>query len=145
MYALIQRVSQAQVDVDNNTIGKIGTGVLVFIGVQKDDTLANADKVINRLLNYRIFSDSDGKMNLNVVDIEGELLLVSQFTLAADTKSGTRAGFTTAKEPIEAEKIFNYLVDKIRTKYGRLATGQFGADMQVSLTNDGPVTFMLQG
>lgn len=145
MLALIQRVTHASVIVDGQTIGEINHGILALIGVQKEDTEQNAEKLANRLLGYRVFTDSEDKMNLNVQDIGGGLLLVPQFTLAADTKKGMRPSFSSSKHPSEAEPLFNYLVDKITTSYSNIAQGKFGADMQVALVNDGPVTFMLQG
>jgi D-tyrosyl-tRNA(Tyr) deacylase len=116
----------------------------VFIGIEKYDELAEADKMIKRLLSYRIFYDADDKMNLSVSDIKGGVLLVSQFTLVADTSSGTRPGFSTAKPPKEAEELYNYFVRQMQKAHDTVATGIFGADMQVSLTNDGPVTFLLE-
>lgn len=144
MKALIQRVSSAQVEVDSQITGQINQGLLVFIGIEKYDELAEVDKMIKRLLSYRIFYDDDGKMNRSVTDKKGGVLLVSQFTLAADTKSGTRPGFSTAKSPVEAEALYDYFVHQMKKTHGTVATGIFGADMQVSLTNDGPVTFLLE-
>jgi len=144
MKALIQRVVNAQVEVDGQIMGKINQGLLVFIGIEKYDEFAEMDKMIKRLLSYRVFYDADDKMNLSVADKNGGVLLVSQFTLAADTKSGTRPGFSTAKPPKEAEELYNYFVHKMKKSHGTVATGVFGADMQVSLTNDGPVTFLLE-
>lgn len=143
MKALIQRVSQAKVVVDGQTKGQINQGILAFIGIEKDDQLTQVDKMIKRLLSYRIFADEQNKMNRSVVDVGGSVLIISQFTLAADTNSGTRAGFSTAKEPVEAQKLYDYFVHQIKHKYSPIETGVFGADMQVSLTNDGPVTFLL--
>ncbi len=144
MKALIQRVSSAKVEVKSAIIGEIDQGLLVFIGIEKYDELAEADKMIKRLLSYRIFYDADDKMNLSVSDIKGGVLLVSQFTLVADTSSGTRPGFSTAKPPKEAEELYNYFVRQMQKAHDTVATGIFGADMQVSLTNDGPVTFLLE-
>ncbi|HIB27885.1 MAG TPA: D-tyrosyl-tRNA(Tyr) deacylase [Candidatus Thioglobus sp.] len=144
MKALIQRVSSAKVEVKSAIIGEIDQGLLVFIGIEKYDELAEADKMIKRLLSYRIFYDADDKMNLSVSDIKGGVLLVSQFTLVADTSSGTRPGFSTAKPPKEAEELYNYFVHQMQKAHDTVATGIFGADMQVSLTNDGPVTFLLE-
>ena len=144
MKALIQRVSSAKVEVKSAIIGEIDQGLLVFIGIEKYDELAEADKMIKRLLSYRIFYDADDKMNLSVSDIKGGVLLVSQFTLVADTSSGTRPGFSTAKPPKEAEELYNYFVHQMQKAHDTVATGMFGADMQVSLTNDGPVTFLLK-
>lgn len=144
MIALLQRVSEAKVTVDGETVGAIGRGILALVGVQKDDTEAQGDRLLERLLGYRIFPDDQGRMNLSLRDIQGELLLVSQFTLAADTRSGTRAGFSTAAPPAEAEHLFNRFVAAARESGLKVETGRFGADMKVSLTNDGPVTFWLQ-
>jgi D-tyrosyl-tRNA(Tyr) deacylase len=144
MIALIQRVSSAAVTVDSETVGAIGRGILALIGVQRGDTTASADRLLERVLTYRIFSDEQGKMNLSLRDIQGELLLVSQFTLAADTQKGTRAGFSRAAAPEEAKRLFDYFLDRARASHGTVAAGVFGADMQVSLVNDGPVTFWLE-
>jgi len=144
MIALIQRVNRAAVTVDSETVGAIGRGILALIGVQRGDTTASADRLLERILTYRIFSDEQGKMNLSLRDIQGELLLVSQFTLAADTQKGTRAGFSRAAAPEEAKRLFDYLLDRARASHGTVAAGVFGADMQVSLVNDGPVTFWLE-
>ena len=143
MIGLIQRVSQAQVSVDGQTIARIDQGILVFVGMEKQDATAQADKLLHRLLNYRIFADADDKMNLSVSDIHGGLLLVPQFTLAANTSKGMRPSFSSAKAPAEAESLFHYLLDQAKSLYSPVAAGQFGADMQVSLLNDGPVTFSL--
>jgi len=143
MKALIQRVSSASVVVGADTVGKINQGLLVFIGVEKNDTLIEANKMINKLLSYRVFADPQDKMNLSVSDVAGGILLISQFTLAADTKSGTRPGFSTAKPPVEAENLYNTMVESFKVKHSDVASGVFGADMQVSLVNDGPVTFLL--
>ncbi len=143
MIALIQRVSQAQVRVATEVAGAIDRGVLAFIGVQREDTESDADRLLERLLGYRIFPDEQGKMNLDVRAIGGGLLLVSQFTLAADTRSGTRPGFSTAAAPERARQLFDYLRVQARLAHPIVATGEFGADMQVSLVNDGPVTFWL--
>jgi D-tyrosyl-tRNA(Tyr) deacylase len=143
MKALIQRVSHSKVEVNNKTIGEINQGLLVFIGIEKNDEKPQIDKIIKRLLSYRVFYDNDKKMNLSVADINGGVLLVSQFTLAADTKSGTRPGFSTAKPPTEAKSLYNYFLEQISQQHSIVQSGKFGADMQVSLTNDGPVTFLL--
>lgn len=143
MKALIQRVTSASVVVEGRTVGAIKTGLLVFVGVEKNDTLIEVDRMVNRLLSYRLFPDSEDKMNFSVSDVRGGVLLVSQFTLAADTKSGTRPGFSTAKSPEEAQILYDYMVEQCKTKHNSVAAGVFGADMQVSLVNDGPVTFML--
>jgi len=143
MKALIQRVTSSSVEVDGTNVGQISKGLLVFIGIEKLDELSHADKMINKILSYRVFSDENDKMNLSVSDINGDVLLVPQFTLAADTKNGTRAGFSTAMKPIEAENIYDYMVEKFKT-YVNIQSGVFGADMKVSLVNDGPVTFLLE-
>jgi D-tyrosyl-tRNA(Tyr) deacylase len=141
---LLQRVSEAKVEVDGEVVAEIGPGLLVLVGVEPEDDEARADRLLERLLGYRIFSDADGKMNLNLIAIGGELLLVPQFTLAADTRKGTRPGFSTAADPEEGERLFNYLCRAATQQHSATSSGQFGADMQVSLTNDGPVTFWLQ-
>ncbi len=143
MIGLIQRVTQAEVQVDKQSIGQIEQGLLVLVGMQKNDQIEQADKLLHRLLHYRIFADADDKMNLSVSDIQGGLLLVPQFTLAADTKKGLRPSFSAAKPPAEAEVLFNHLLKQAKTQYEHVEAGQFGADMQVSLVNDGPVTFSL--
>lgn len=144
MKGLLQRVSQARVDVGGRAVGAIDRGLLVLIGVEPHDTQASADKMLHKLLNYRVFSDPDGKMNLSLSDVQGGLLLVSQFTLAADTKSGLRPSFSKAAPPALGAELFDYLVQKAKTSHGQVGTGQFGADMQVHLINDGPVTFLLE-
>lgn len=144
MKALLQRVSQARVDVAGQTIGAIDQGLMVLIGIEPQDTPASADKMLHKLLNYRVFSDADAKMNLSLTDVNGGLLLVSQFTLAADTKSGMRPSFSKAAPPALGAELFGYLVTKARTSHSTVETGQFGADMQVHLVNDGPVTFLLE-
>jgi D-tyrosyl-tRNA(Tyr) deacylase len=144
MIALIQRVSQAQVRVQDRIIGAIDRGVLAFLGVQPEDTESDADRLLQRLLGYRIFADDQGRMNRDVRAVGGALLLVSQFTLAADTRTGSRPGFTTAAAPERARQLFDYFVTQARAAHPQVATGEFGADMQVQLTNDGPVTFWLQ-
>lgn len=146
MIALIQRVKHAQVDVNGKTVGKIDQGLLALIGVEKSDTSADVTKLANRLLGYRVFSDGDDKMNLSVKDIQGDVLLVSQFTLAADTRKGARPSFSSAAPPDSAQVLFDAFVTHIKNEpaLNHVATGEFGADMQVSLLNDGPVTFHLQ-
>jgi D-tyrosyl-tRNA(Tyr) deacylase len=141
---LIQRVSRADVRVNGEVVGAIERGVLALIGVRKGDDAAAADRLLERLLSYRIFPDAQDRMNLSLRDIGGGLLLVPQFTLAADTHKGTRAGFSTAAAPELARGLFDYLVERARTTEVLVSTGIFGADMQVSLTNDGPVTFWLE-
>ena len=143
MKALIQRVTSSMVEVDDKIVGQIDNGLLVFVGIEKQDDLINANKMIERIISYRVFSDSDGKMNLNLKDIGGSILIVSQFTLAADTKNGTRAGFSTAMPPIQAESMYDYIVEQIKALKIDTQCGIFGADMKVSLVNDGPVTFLL--
>ncbi|MFC3945292.1 D-tyrosyl-tRNA(Tyr) deacylase [Pseudomonas gingeri NCPPB 3146 = LMG 5327] len=144
MKALLQRVSGARVEVAGEVVGAIDQGLLVLLAVEPDDTRACADKLLKKLLNYRVFSDPQGKMNLSLADIGGGLLLVSQFTLAADTGSGLRPSFSTAAPPAVAEALFDYVVAQAQRLHGQVATGRFGADMKVHLVNDGPVTFLLQ-
>lgn len=145
MLALIQRVTEARVVVDGETVGAIGPGLLALVGVEPGDGPAQIAKLSDRLLRYRVFSDADGKMNLSLTDTGGGLLLVSQFTLAADTRSGLRPSFSTAAPPAEAERIFAEMVDYCREKHAAsVETGRFGANMQVALVNDGPVTFLLR-
>ena len=144
MKALIQRVTEASVTVDHQVIGEINQGLLVLLGVEKHDDEATVDKMVDRLLAYRVFSDAAGKINLSVTDIDGSLLFVSQFTLAADTKKGLRPGFSLAAKPDIAEKLYQLLVEKIRQKSITVATGKFGGDMKVALVNDGPMTFLLE-
>jgi D-tyrosyl-tRNA(Tyr) deacylase len=140
---LLQRVTQAKVEVDKQIVGEIGQGLLVLIGVQKDDSLQSVARMAERLLGYRVFADSAGKMNLSVTDINGGLLLVPQFTLAADTAKGMRPSFSSAAPPETGQQLFDELVTITSQQHNKVATGEFGADMQVSLTNDGPVTFIL--
>ena len=144
MIALIQRVTEARVEVDGRVVGAIGRGILALVGVERGDAEAQAERLVERVLGYRIFPDQDGKMNLSLLDIGGELLAVPQFTLAADTKTGTRAGFSTAASPDEGVRLFNLFVEISKKEIPQTKTGQFGADMRVSLVNDGPVTFWLQ-
>ena len=144
MKALLQRVSSSKVEVEGRVVGQINKGLLVFIGIEKKDDIISSDKMIKKILSYRVFSDSDDKMNLSVVDINGDLLIISQFTLAADTKNGTRAGFSTAMPPTEAENLYNYFLEKTKSMGVIIESGIFGADMKVSLVNDGPVTFLLE-
>ena len=144
MIALIHRVQNASVMVEGNTIGEIGMGILALIGVEKKDNEVMAQRLLERLLNYRIFADSDDKMNLSLRDISGDLLLVPQFTLAADTHKGNRPSFSSAATPEQGKQLFNYLVEQAKNNYKSVQTGQFAADMKVSLLNDGPVTFWLQ-
>lgn len=149
MIALIQRVRRAEVRVDDRVTGAIGQGLLALVCAERGDTDANAGKLLAKVLGYRVFSDAAGKMNLSVQNIDGNgtaggLLLVSQFTLAADTNSGLRPSFTPAAPPDEGRRLFDYFVTSAREKHPLVETGEFGADMQVSLVNDGPVTFWLQ-
>lgn len=144
MIALLQRVSMAQVVIDGVTVGAIERGLLVLLGVEAGDTVAEADRLLERLLNYRVFKDEAGKMNLSLLDVDGGLLLVPQFTLAADTRKGLRPGFSTAAPPEQGKVLFDHVVTQARRALAKVGTGQFGADMQVTLTNDGPVTFWLQ-
>jgi D-tyrosyl-tRNA(Tyr) deacylase len=144
MIALLQRVSGASVVVDGATIGAIEAGLMVLVCAERNDTEKDADTLLAKLLGYRVFADEAGKMNRSVADVAGGLLLVPQFTLAADTKSGTRPSFTPAAAPADGLRLFNYFVEQARQKHAVVQTGQFGADMKVSLTNDGPVTFWLQ-
>ena len=145
MLALIQRVTQASVEVDGAVVGRIGAGLLALVGVQPGDGAAQVARMAERLLRYRVFADDQGRMNRSLADCGGGLLLVSQFTLAADTSSGLRPGFSTAAAPAEAERIFAELVATCRQLHAPgVETGRFGAHMTVSLVNDGPVTFLLQ-
>ena len=143
MIGLLQRVQHASVTVDDKKIAHIEQGLLVLIGVERNDSTAQADRLLTRLLGYRVFSDEHDKMNLSVQDINGGLLLVPQFTLPANTKKGMRPSFTPAADPETGRELFNYLVSKAYQQHADVASGKFGADMQVSLTNDGPVTFWL--
>ncbi|KPQ30958.1 MULTISPECIES: D-aminoacyl-tRNA deacylase [unclassified Halomonas] len=144
MKALIQRVTRASVEVEGATVGAIDHGLLALVGVEKGDSEAAADKLLHKLLHYRVFNDADGKMNHNLQQAGGGLLLVSQFTLAAETHKGLRPGFSSAAPPAEGERLFNYLVTQSHNAWQYVATGEFGANMQVSLVNDGPVTFLLE-
>ena len=142
MIALIQRVTAAKVEVEGEITGQIDKGLLVLLGVEKEDDHAKAEKLLEKVLNYRVFSDEDGKMNLNVQQAGGAILVVSQFTLAADTQKGLRPSFSKGASPALAEEMYDYFVEKCGQKISTF-TGRFAADMQVSLTNDGPVTFWL--
>jgi D-tyrosyl-tRNA(Tyr) deacylase len=144
MIGLIQRVSEASVVVEGRTVGQIGRGLLVLVGVEKHDDEMTAKRLLDRLLGYRVFPDAEGKMNLSLTDIAGDLLLVPQFTLAADTHKGTRPSFSSAAVPELGAALFEYFVAAARESHPKVATGVFGADMKVSLINDGPVTFWLQ-
>ena len=142
MLGLIQRVSEAQVRVQDEVVGEIGPGLLVFLGVEKTDSRAQVDKLLNKVLNYRLFGDDKDHMNLSLLDVGGELLVVSQFTLVANTKKGLRASFSSAAAPEDAESLYQLFVERAAQSL-IVQTGRFGADMKVSLVNDGPVTFML--
>ncbi|MBO0611943.1 MAG: D-tyrosyl-tRNA(Tyr) deacylase [Pseudomonadota bacterium] len=144
MIGLIQRVSRAQVDVDGVTVGQIGCGIMLLLGVEKADTPATAERLLERVLGYRIFADAQGKMNLSLREVAGELLIVPQFTLPADTRKGTRPSFTPAAPPELGKTLFDDFVERARLQLESVQTGVFSADMQVSLINDGPVTFWLQ-
>jgi len=144
MIALIQRVLAARVEVDAETVGAIGPGLLAFVAVQPADGETQAQRLLERVLGYRVFADEAGRMNRSLIHTGGGLLLVSQFTLAADTRSGTRPGFSTAAAPAEAERWFNRLVELARERHAGVETGRFGAHMRVHLVNDGPVTFWLE-
>jgi len=144
MIGLLQRVSQASVTVEGEVVGRIGRGLLVLVGVQPQDDEARAARLLERLLGYRVFEDEQGRMNRSLREVGGGLLLVSQFTLAADTRSGTRAGFSTAASPERARELYAWLVDHARQCHADVACGRFGAHMQVALVNDGPVTFWLE-
>lgn len=143
MIALIQRVTRAHVDIEGKTVGSIAHGLLVLLGVEKEDNTVIADKLLDKILNYRVFSDENGKMNLNIQQAGGALLIVSQFTLAANTQNGLRPSFSPAASPDVARDLYDYFHQRA-AQYIETATGQFGSEMQVSLQNDGPVTFWLQ-
>jgi len=144
LIALVQRVAGARVACGGEALGAVGRGVLALVGVERGDTAREAGRLAERVLGYRMFADAAGRMNLSLADVGGGLLVVPQFTLAADTRSGTRAGFSTAAAPEEGRRLFDLFVAACRARHGEVATGRFGADMQVSLVNDGPVTFWLQ-
>lgn len=144
MIALIQRVTGANVRVAGEPVGVIGAGIVALVGVERGDTEVEALLLAERVLGYRIFPDAEGKMNRSLKEVNGQMLAVPQFTLAADTKNGTRPSFSTAASPAEAERLFGKFVEKMKEWLPRVATGRFGADMQLSLVNDGPVTFWLQ-
>ncbi len=143
MLALVQRAASAPVAVDGETVGAIEKGLLVLLGIEKQDDKARADALIKKLLAYRMFADAQGKMNCSVREVNGGVLVVSQFTLAADTRKGLRPSFSSAADPETARELYAYFVEQLRAQHEDVATGIFAADMQVSLTNDGPVTFML--
>lgn len=144
MIALLQRVLESKVVVDGETIGQIEQGLMVLLGVEKNDDQTAADKLLQRLLKYRVFSDTEDKMNLSLRDVKGGLLLVPQFTLAADTQSGLRPSFSSAAPPQQGKALFDYFVEQARAHYDKVECGEFGADMKVHLINDGPVTFQLK-
>ena len=144
MKALLQRVASARVEVEGDVVGEIGPGLLVLLGLDAGDTLEQGYRLMDKLLAYRVFSDAEGRMNLSVADADGGVLLVSQFTLSADTRKGLRPSFSSAMPPAEAESLFAELLAYLEAKHPQVATGRFGADMQVSLLNDGPVTFLLE-
>ena len=144
MIGLLQRVGQASVTVEGRVVGRIGPGLLVLVGVEKGDGEAQAERLLERLLGYRLFADAEGRMNRSLADTGGGLLLVSQFTLAADTNTGTRASFSSAAPLEEGRRLFDYLVQRARARHPIVATGEYGAHMEVALVNDGPVTFWLQ-
>jgi D-tyrosyl-tRNA(Tyr) deacylase len=143
MIALLQRVARAEAEVDGASVGKIGPGLLVLVCAERGDSEAEADRLLERVLGYRVFADAGGKMNLSLREVQGGLLLVPQFTLAADTDKGMRPSFTPAASPQEGGRLFDYFVARARAAYAAVETGRFGAHMQVSLTNDGPVTIWL--
>ncbi|MFV8818759.1 D-aminoacyl-tRNA deacylase [Haliea sp. E17] len=144
MKALLQRVSAARVEVGGETVGAIGPGLLVLLGLDKGDDLALAGRLLDKLLAYRVFADDEGRMNRSVADCAGGVLLVSQFTLSADTRKGLRPSFSSAMPPAEAEALYDRICQELQARHANSAFGRFGADMQVSLTNDGPVTFLLE-
>jgi len=144
MIGLLQRVSAARVEVEGDAVAAIGSGLLVLIGVQKGDHERKADRLLERLLSYRVFPDAQERMNLSLRDVAGGLLLVPQFTLAADTRKGTRASFTSAAPPDDGRRLFDYLMQRAGQEHPQVQSGVFGADMRVSLTNEGPVTFWLE-
>ena len=145
MKGLIQRVQQASVTVDNKTVGKIESGLLLLLGIARGDSEVNADKLLDKILKYRIFNDASDKMNLSLQDVAGDLLIVSQFTLVADTQKGLRPGFSSGAKPAQGKLLYHYFTTQAhQLNNGHVATGLFGADMKVSLVNDGPVTFMLE-
>lgn len=144
MKALLQRVSQASVSIEGTEVARIAGGLLVLVGIEPNDNQQSVEKILHKLLNYRVFADEQERMNKSLTDIQGGLLLVSQFTLAADTRSGLRPGFSTAAPPVQAQALFEQMLSMAQQRHPNVQAGQFGADMQVQLVNDGPVTFMLE-
>ena len=144
MIALIQRVSQARVEVEQRSVAHIQRGVLAFVAIQREDSMEQAKRLLQRIINYRIFPDNAGKMNLSLRDIQGDLLLVPQFTLAADTRQGNRPSFSPSATPELGKQLFKQLLNHAKQDYSKVQQGIFGADMQITLTNDGPVTFWLE-
>ena len=144
MIGLLQRVTAASVEVDGVVVGEIGPGLLVLLGVQRGDSVREADRLLERIATYRVFDDADGRMNLSLLDTGGALLVVSQFTLAAETRTGTRPGFSTAAAPSDGARLYEHFVAAAEQRVRSVATGRFGARMRVTLTNDGPVTFWLE-
>ncbi|MFO8047028.1 MAG: D-aminoacyl-tRNA deacylase [Halomonas sp.] len=144
MKALLQRVTRASVAVEGRTVGAIGHGLLALVGVEKGDDEAAADRLLHKLLRFRVFSDADDKMNLDLQQVDGGLLLVSQFTLAADTRKGLRPSFSSAAPPDEGHRLFHYLLQQAEAAWPKVESGEFAANMEVSLVNDGPVTFLLE-
>ncbi|MDY7116228.1 D-aminoacyl-tRNA deacylase [Halomonas sp. SSL-5] len=144
MKALIQRVTRASVEVEGRTVGAIDHGLLALVGVEKGDDETAVERLLHKLLHYRVFSDAEGKMNLNLQQVEGGLLLVSQFTLAADTRKGLRPSFSSAAPPADGDRLFHRLLARAEAAWPKVASGEFAANMQVALVNDGPVTFLLE-
>ena len=144
MIGLLQRVTDASVSVGGEVVGRIGPGILLLLGVQRGDSEREADRLLERVATYRIFDDADGRMNVSLLDSGGALLVVSQFTLAAETRTGTRPGFSTAAAPSDGERLYEHFVVAARRRIRTVATGRFGARMHLTLTNDGPVTFWLE-
>ncbi len=145
MKALLQRVGSASVSVDGEVVGEIGPGLLVLLGLDRGDDRAGAERMLDKMLAYRVFPDEQGRMNCSVADARGGVLLVSQFTLSADTRKGLRPSFSSALPPAEAEALYEYMLQQLRRRHPQVAAGRFGAEMKVSLVNDGPVTFLLEG
>ncbi len=144
MKALLQRVSQASVSIEGTEVARIAEGLLVLVGIEPNDNQPSAEKMLHKLLNYRVFADEQERMNKSLTDTQGGLLLVSQFTLAADTRSGLRPGFSTAAPPAQAQALFEQMLSMAQQRHPNVQAGRFGADMQVQLVNDGPVTFLLE-